>query len=170
MTGGRRSRFAVLSPLFALAGLACGDAGAPLALDERGPPAPDVSVSPVPAAPLHVDYVKVETGGGTYQWTGSVTGDITGTLQTQASLVRVAGPIWHLSTVWQVTKSPYDFDANLVGTLDTRSGRLKLNGYVTSGSFAGARIRNEGQVTAVDPVTGATTFAGHAILMPGSAH
>ena len=169
MTGGRRSRFAVLAPLLALAALACGDTGAPLALDERGPPAPDVSVNPVPA-PLHFDYVKVETGGGTSQWTGSVTGDITGTLNTQASLVRVAGPIWHLSTIWQVTKSPYDFDATLVGTLDTRSGALKLNGYVTSGSFAGARIHNVGQVTAVDPVTGATTFTGHAILMPGSAY
>ncbi len=119
--------------------------------------------------PLSLEYVKTETGPGTAQWTGSVSGDVSGDLQTQVLSLRVSDHIWHIETFWQVSAGGQSFEASLVGTLDVETGELLLNGRVVSGYLSGARVHNEGQLTGFDPGTGGTVFEGFMRIMPGSA-
>jgi hypothetical protein len=159
-----------LVALFTLAA-ACGDSANLVA--------PDISasVSYVPV-PLAFDYVKVEDGGGMFTWKGNVSGgDIDGTLTTAVVGVRFAGPIAHLSTIWIVTKATipiigvsgtYSFVAELDGTLDTRTGKLRLNGEVVSGALVGSQIRTVGQLTGGAVGVSVTTFEGSGRLMVGS--
>ena len=156
-------RLMPLAALFTLAA-ACGESANVVA--------PDISASYLPV-PLEFDYVKVEDGGGVFTWTGSVNGDITGTLATAVvAPARVAGPIWHLSTTWTVTSATINgttglwFFAELDGTLDTRSGKLRLNGEVTSGDFAGAQMRTAGYLDSGDVGTN-SRFVGTGQLMVG---
>ncbi len=152
-------RLMPLAALCTLAAVACGESANLVA--------PDISASVSPV-PLRFDYVKVEDGAGVFTWTGSVSGDITGSLTTQVVGVRWAGPIAHLSTIWTVTGT-YSFVAQLDGTLDTRSGKLRLNGEVTSGAYEGAQIRTAGLLTDGVVGTSVTTFEGSGQLMSGSA-
>ena len=48
------------------------------------------------------------------------------------------------------------------------TGRLVLNGHVTSGYQGGARVHNEGRLTGIDGVTRGTVFEGFACIMPAT--
>ena len=163
-------RLMPLAALLTLAAVACGDSANVVA--------PDISASATSApAALKFTYDKTEPAGG-LQWAGSVWGDINGNLATQVVIesIRPAGPgILHLSTTWTVTSATINgttglwFFAELDGTLDTRSGKLRLNGEVTSGDFAGAQMRTAGYLDSGDVGTN-SRFVGTGQLMVGSAN
>ncbi len=132
------------------------------------PAPPDPAAALVPAAPIVMDYVKVETGPGSLNWLGSVSGDVNGGLETRVLGATESGHILHIQTKWSVAAGAESFEAELDGTLDTSTGRLLLNGAVTSGYLAGAKAHNEGQMTGTDAGTGGTVFEGFLRIMPGS--
>lgn len=137
---------------------------------EAEPAAPGMAAILVPAQPLMLDYVKVESAPNSLNWFGGVTGDINGTLETRVVGAEQSGHILHIRTEWSVDAGAESFQAALDGTLDTKTGRLLLDGDITSGYLAGARAHNQGRLTGTDPVTGGTVFTGFLRIMPGSAN
>ena len=129
---------------------------------------PQLLIGNSPLSPLEVEYVKTETGPGTAQWTGAVKGDVAGTLRTRVLSVREAGHIWHIETLWEVDAGEESFDAELNGTLDTKSGALLLTGQIVRGMLVGALVYDTGRLTGIDPVTGGTVFEGSIRIMTGS--
>lgn len=123
-----------------------------------------------PAAAIMMDYVKVETSAGSLNWLGGVTGDVTGRLETRVVGARQSGHILHIQTEWSVAAGAQSFDASMAGTLDTKTGRLLLNGEVTSGYLAGARAHNQGRLTGTDTGTGGSVFEGFLRIAPASAN
>lgn len=105
-------------------------------------------------------------------WIGTVAGDITGTLQTQMTDVRVSGPIWHVRFEWTITAAdpfasrpgaPLDihssqttmmsgqsFVADLSGVLNNETGAVVMNGTVVEGNLRGAQVHEEGQLIDAD--------------------
>lgn len=154
----RNARFVALFVITATAAACSDTATAPR----------DFAAMFVPAAAIEFDYVKVESGPGTFNWFGNVSGGINGALETRVVGFWQSGPILHIQTEWIVGGST-PFQASLDGTLDSRTGKLNLIGVVTSGWLAGARMHNSGQLTGIDATTGGTVFEGSAKLMPGSA-
>ncbi len=144
---------------------ACGRE-APLAPAE----APEFLIGQSPLSPFTIEYVKTETGPGTAQWTGNVTGDAIGNLRTRVLSVRETGHIWHIETLWEIDAGTRSINAELNGTLDTKSGKLLLGGRILSGILLGARVYETGQLTGFDPVTGGTVFAGSLRIMTRSAN
>jgi hypothetical protein len=140
------------------------DAATPVSLTS-----PEPSAAIVPAAPILMDYVKVETGPGSLNWLGSVSGDVIGALETRVVGASQSGHILHIQTKWSVDAGAESFEADLDGTLDTKTGRLLLDGAVMSGYLAGARVHDEGQLTGTDPSTSGSVFEGFLRIMPGSA-
>ena len=136
--------------------------------DDASPTGPEPSAALIPAAPLLMDYVKVETAPGSLNWLGSVSGDIDGGLETRVVGATQSGHVLHIVTEWRVDAGLQSFEARLEGTLDTRSGGLLLNGEITSGYLEGARAFNQGQLTGIDAVTGGTVFEGSLRILPGS--
>ena len=137
---------------------------------EAGPASPELAAVMVPAKPLMLDYVKVESAPSSLNWFGNVTGDIDGNLETRVVGADQSGHILHIQTEWSVDAGTESFEAALVGILDTRTGRLVLNGEVTSGYLAGAQVHDQGRMTGTDPTTGGTVFTGFIRIMPGSAN
>jgi hypothetical protein len=139
---------------------ACGDAS---------PASPGAAALVVPAAPIRMDYVKVETAAGSLNWLGHVSGDVNGGLETRVVAASQSGHILHIRTQWSVDAGAQSFEASLDGTLDTATGALLLNGEVTRGYLAGARAHTEGRLTGTDTGTGGTVFEGFLRIMPASA-
>jgi hypothetical protein len=121
---------------------------------------------------LALDYIKTESGPGSFNWFGSVSGGINGSLETLVVDARLSPRIWHIQTVWTVTDTPNggakNFVAHLNGTLDIVSGKLLLNGKIVSGYLAGAQVHDLGFLTGSTGV-GGTIFKGTLWIMPGSA-
>lgn len=140
------------------------------ACSETTPTSPGAEALVVPAAPIRMDYVKIETAPGSLNWLGQVSGDVNGGLETRVVAATQSGHILHIQTKWSVDAGAASFQASLDGTLDAATGALLLNGEVTSGYLAGARAYNEGHLTGIDGVTGGTIFKGFLRIMPGSTH
>ena len=125
-----------------------------------------------PPRRLALDYVKTESGSGSFNWFGSVSGGINGDLETLVVDARLSPRIWHIQTVWTVTNTPNgsakNFVAHLNGTLNIVSGKLLLNGKIVTGYLAGAQVHDEGVLTGFTGV-GGTIFEGSLWIMPGSA-
>jgi hypothetical protein len=113
-------------------------------------------------APLSVDFQKSATSATTFA--GSATGDVAGHLTSAITGVRPSGDshVLHVDVVWTVD-GPDGFTATTSGILDTQKGTVVLNGVVSAGPLAGARVHEEGRMT--NPATG--SFAGTIRLMPG---
>lgn len=137
---------------------------------EAEPASPEMAAVLAPASPLMLDYVKVESAPNSLNWFGGVTGDIDGGLETRVVGAEPSGHILHIRTEWSVDAGAQSFEAELAGTLDTKTGRLLLNGEVTSGYLAGAQAHNQGRLTGTDPTTGGTVFTGFLRIVPGSAN
>lgn len=159
------TRTGIIYCVFALGLAACAQEPALAPPDQ-----PQLQVGASANSPLEISYVKTETGSGTAQWTGSVSGDVSGDLRTQVVGLRVSGAIWHIDTLWEIDAGAASFNAELRGTLNTNTGKLLLTGQAVSGDLTGARIYDEGQLTGVDPVTGGTVFEGSILLIPRSAN
>ena len=105
-------------------------------------------------------------------WVGTVAGDITGTLQTRMTDLRVSGPIWHVRFEWTITPAdtsasrpgaPLDihssqttmmtgqsFVADLAGVLNIETGAVVMNGTVVEGYLLGAQLHEVGQLIDAD--------------------
>jgi len=96
---------------------------------------------------------QVVSAGETTVWSGTAGA---GTIMTALSSddIRAVGPVWRVSFIrWVVTDSGTDcddFTADVRGTLSTTTGRVSLNGTVTSGDCAGSGIHVQARLDLTD--------------------
>ena len=99
-------------------------------------------------------------------WKGSTTGDVTGDLETRLLSLRVSGPIWHVEFDWIISGAgATSFTARLNGTLNTKTGKVVMNGTVIDGYLEGAQVHEEGRLTDAT----ASKFEGTIRIAPQSA-
>ncbi|CAN5886988.1 hypothetical protein BH24BAC1_BH24BAC1_13750 [soil metagenome] len=118
-------------------------------------------------APVNLAFAKVATDPAGI-WHGTVSGDLTGDLETRLLSLTETGPVWHVTFDWIVTADDpaKSFTARLKGTLHTKTGKVVMNGEVIEGWLEGAQVHEEGQL--IDPETYA--FEGKIRIMAGSAN
>lgn len=124
-------------------------------------------VAAEPNAPLIVTFDKTLSDPAGV-WTGTVDGACgEGTLTTTLTALRIDGPIWNVAFDWDVDGADCAFVAHLKGTLNTRTGRVIMNGTVVDGdeSLSGAQVHEEGQL--VNPEI--LRFRGTIQVMPATA-
>lgn len=116
---------------------------------------------------IELDWSKTETGAMTFVWEGSVEGDLEGDLTTMLVGLQATGPILHVEFLWLIDTGDEEtsFTACASGILNTRTGRVVMNGEVCEGAFLGRKFHDEGQLTGVTG-DGRTEFAGSIRLMP----
>lgn len=128
------------------------------------PPAVKTDAAAAPAAsPVRLTFDKSLAGPGV--WEGTTGGDIAGGLRTELVSLRIAGSIWHVEFDWIVNAGAQSFTARLSGILNTKTGRVVMDGTVTDGYLEGARVHEEGQL--IDPAT--LRFQGLIRVMPSTA-
>jgi hypothetical protein len=115
--------------------------------------------------PVRIGFDKSISDPAAFVWTGTVSGDVTGTLTTRLTALDVSGPIWHVRFDWIINAGVRSFVADLSGILNTDTGQVVMNGAVVEGWLSGAQVHEKGQL--VDPAT--LHFAGEIQLMPASA-
>jgi hypothetical protein len=100
-------------------------------------------------------------------WKGTVSGDVTGDLETRLLNLRVAGPIWHVEFDWIIKSADQatSFTARLTGTVNTKTGKVVMNGIVIDGYLEGAQVHEEGLL--VDAAT--SKFEGTIRVAPRTA-
>src|SRR5262245_49409561 len=86
-------------------------------------------------APVRLSFDKSASAPGV--WTGTVSGDLDGTLTTRLLSLDVTGPIWHVTFDWTVEAGPSSFTARLSGILNTVTGGVVMDGTVISGHLLG---------------------------------
>lgn len=112
-------------------------------------------------APIILEFEKAAVGPGHYQ--GTVEGG--GTIEMWLFDSSVIGNTQHFSALVEVAGSTGgSFTAVVSGQINFSTGRVVLNGTVTGGSLAGARIHEESQLVGVDPFR----FVGSVQVMPAS--
>ena len=128
------------------------------------------AVAPAGADPdgnavIRMDFAKSNPDAD-LMWNGAVSGDVNGDLVTQLLNYppRVSDGVWHVEFDWHVD-GDYTFTARLKGILDTKTGRVTMNGPIIAGDWLGAQVHEQGQL--VDAAT--STFVGTIQIMPGSA-
>jgi hypothetical protein len=95
-------------------------------------------------------------------YVGTVDGG--GTIEMWLSDKSVIGNTQHFDATVAVNASGGTFTAFVSGQINFSTGRVVLNGTVTSGWMAGARVQEESQL--IDPATG--SFTGTIQVMPAS--
>lgn len=101
--------------------------------------------------PVNLTFVKFEVPGPhppgvLAAWEGTVDGDFTGDLRTELRNAWPAGPnILHVEFDFIVSAGMNSFCTSLTGILNTKTGRVVMNGWVTDGSHLGARVHEAGQ-------------------------
>jgi hypothetical protein len=118
-----------------------------------------------PHSPLQLIFEKCLIDAENPVWEGTVSGDVAGNLRTELGDLRVTGAIWHVRFDWIISAGDRSFTADLDGILNTRTGRVVMNGRVSDGYLVGARVHEEGQL--VDPEN--SCFAGTIRIMPATA-
>jgi len=118
--------------------------------------------TPVAAAqrPLVLEFEKQWAAPDYYL--GTVEGG--GTIEMTLFDKSVIGNTQHFSATVEVNSASRSFTALVSGQINFSTGRVVLNGSVTSGWLAGARVQEESQL--VDPDTG--RFIGTIQIMPAS--
>ena len=91
-------------------------------------------------------------------WSGRVTGSMTGnllvTLEPLGSLMETANPIWQVKTRWSVPAAApgqSSLAAELYGTVNWKTGRMRLSGVVTEGCFKRYEAIVDGRFADSDP-------------------
>jgi hypothetical protein len=118
------------------------------------------------SAPVNLTFAKGAISATV--WEGTVDGDLTGQLETRLLSLTESGPVWHVTFDWIVTADDpaKTFTARLKGTLNTKTGKVVMNGQVIEGWLEGAQVHEEGQL--VNPET--YGFEGKIRIMAGSAN
>jgi hypothetical protein len=98
---------------------------------------------------VHLTFDKSAVSPGV--WQGTVSGDVSGDLETRLLAATADGAILHVTFDWIVDAGQRSFTARLTGTLNTETGRVKMRGTVIEGWHLGARVSERGQL--VDPAT-----------------
>ena len=83
-------------------------------------------------------------------WTGRVggarSGDLVMTLQLLGSPMEAANPVWKVRTRWTLTPdSDAALAAELYGTVNWKTGIMRLSGAVTEGCLAGSEVHVNGR-------------------------
>jgi hypothetical protein len=117
------------------------------------------------SAPVNLTFAKESSGPG--EWQGVVGGDVEGQLTTVLTGLRVTGSIWQVEFDWiiEAADPAYSFTARLTGILNTKTGKVVMNGTVVEGWLLGARVHEEGQL--VNPDT--LGFIGSIRILPATA-
>ncbi|HKE76814.1 MAG TPA: hypothetical protein VKB57_24555 [Acidimicrobiales bacterium] len=121
--------------------------------------------APVSAsAPVTMAFEKEAVAPGV--WQGTVAGDVNGDLTTRlTSCTGCSGQIWHVEFDWIIDAGAESFTAHLAGILNTRTGKVVMNGTVVAGFLRGAQVHEEGQL-----VNAATLgFEGTITVLPATA-
>lgn len=116
--------------------------------------------------PIVVTFEKHVVDPVNLVFEGTTGGRAKGTLVSRMvpGSLTIDGPVWHFAFDWSVTaRSPHkSFVARTLGTFDTRTGRVVMDGSVIDGWHEGAPVHEEGQL--IDPAT--FTFAGEIVINP----
>lgn len=115
--------------------------------------------------PLRLTFDKSISDPDNFVWTGTVSGDVSGSLTTRLTGLEISGPIWQVRFDWIIQAGEQSFVADLSGILNTNTGAVVMNGTVVDGFLSGAQVHEEGQL--VDPET--LRFVGTIQIMPASA-
>ncbi|PYP50059.1 MAG: hypothetical protein DMD45_12520 [Gemmatimonadetes bacterium] len=89
-------------------------------------------------------------------WSGRVTGSMIGNLvvalEPLGSLMETANPIWQVKTRWIVPAgaSEGSLVADLYGTVNWKTGRMRLSGVVTEGCLKGYEAVVDGRFADLD--------------------
>lgn len=118
--------------------------------------------TPVAAAqrPIVLEFEKQWAAADYYL--GTVEGG--GTIEMRLFDKSVIGNTQHFSATVEVDSPSRSFTALVRGQINFSTGRVVLNGSVTSGWLAGAQVQEQSQL--VDPVAG--RFIGSIQIMPAS--
>jgi hypothetical protein len=114
------------------------------------------------SAPIVISYAKTcdETVGHCVGTAGD-----SGTLEMQVTSFRATGKGAQLTFTEWVTVGDISFTAEMKGHASP-AGFIVLNGRVTEGSFAGARVHQRSNLVGIDGTT--TAWTGKLRLMPAS--
>jgi hypothetical protein len=118
------------------------------------------------SAPLQLTFEKESVGIG--MWEGTVSGDINGDLTSRLTACSgpnpCSGQVWHVEFDWIIDAGADSFTAHLSGVLNTKTGRVVMNGPVVEGFLEGAQVHEQGHLT--DAAT--LSFEGTIRVMPDS--
>jgi hypothetical protein len=92
-----------------------------------------------------------------------------GTIEMSLYNVSFDGNIQKFSADLELSVDGRSLEAKLDGRFNFSTGRVVLNGRVTSGWLSGAQVHEESTYVGDDPMTGGPIFVGTVRLMPGSA-
>ena len=114
------------------------------------------------SAPIVIPYAK------TCDETGHCVGTAGngGTFEMQVTSFRATGKAGQLTVTEWITVGDISFTAKMSGHASP-AGFIVLNGRVTEGSFAGARVHQRSNLVGIDGTT--TAWTGKLRLMPASA-
>ena len=95
-------------------------------------------------APLELTFEKCDPEGD-FVWNGTVSGDVAGDLTTMPTFVDDTQKVWQVAFDF-VIGGEQPMILHLVGTLNTNTGQVVLNGEVVEGDLQGARVHEMGQL------------------------
>ncbi|PYO73128.1 MAG: hypothetical protein DMD67_16115 [Gemmatimonadetes bacterium] len=82
-----------------------------------------------------------------------MSGGLVVTLEPLGSLMETANPIWQVKTRWRVpaaARGQSSLAAELYGTVNWKTGRMRLSGVVTEGCFKGYEAIVDGRFADLD--------------------
>ncbi|HEX4948986.1 MAG TPA: hypothetical protein VFZ34_20070, partial [Blastocatellia bacterium] len=109
---------------------------------------------------LRLRFEKSLSGFGV--WEGTVSGDIRGKLKTVMQVFHNSGDIWRVEFDFIIDAGNESFTTRLNGLLNPKTGKVFMDGFVSTGYYEGAHVEEEGSL--VDPAT--LKFTGSIKLIP----
>lgn len=109
---------------------------------------------------LRLNFEKSLAGFGV--WEGKVSGDIRGKLKTVMQVFHNSGDIWRVEFDFIIDAGSESFTTRLNGLLNPKTGKVFMDGFVSTGYYEGAHVEEEGSL--VDPAT--LKFVGSIKLIP----
>ncbi len=105
-----------------------------------------VSATPPSQANDPIDLTFQKCAVSYFIWLGIVGGDLNGFLIAILTDLRETGSVTHMSWSWFVFADGVAFVADLSGILSMKTGRVVMNGVITSGWLQGAQIHVAAQL------------------------